>query len=86
MPGLAFYEQRFASADCWKKLPNLETELRENIAQFGENLAICFDAMINGESVSATALACGVSRRTVDRLRYKVRQIVQSYLNAQKAV
>lgn len=79
-------------ADRWAESPetytlsNLETELREIIAQSDENLAICFDAMISGESVSATAVACGVSQRTVDRLRCKVRQIVQSYLNSQKAI
>ena len=65
---------------------NLKAELREVVAQSGENLARCFDGMVNGESVAATALACGVSRRTVDRLRYRVRQVVQSYLNAQEFV
>lgn len=65
---------------------NLKAELREVVAQSGENLARCFDGMVNGESVAATALACGVSRRTVDRLRHTVRQVVQSYLNAQEVV
>ena len=65
---------------------NLKAELREVVAQSGENLVRCFDGMVNGESVAATALACGVSRRTVDRLRYRVRQVVQSYLNAHEVV
>ncbi len=63
---------------------NLKAELRAVVAQSGENLVRCFDGMVNGESVAATALAYGVSRRTVDRLRYRVRQVVQSYLYAQE--
>lgn len=79
-------------ADRWTEnheiavLSVLETDLREVIAKSGQNLAICFDAMVNGESVAATALSCGVSPRTINRLRHRVRQIVNSYLITQEVI
>jgi len=63
---------------------DLEAELRTVVAKSGKKLSRCFDDMINGESVSATARACGVSQRTANRLRQKVRQIVQTYLDSQE--
>lgn len=69
----------------WYAQLDLEAELRQVVAQSGDSLAKCFDGMVNGESIAVTALACGVSRRSVDRLRQKVRQIVQSYLDDQEA-
>lgn len=62
----------------------LEAQLRMVIAASGKNMSKCFELMINGESVAATALACGVSQRTANRLRQKVRQIVQAYLDSQE--
>lgn len=59
----------------------LEEKLREVITKSGKGLMRYFEGMINGESVDVTAVACGVSRRTVDRRRRKVRQIVQSFLD-----
>jgi len=63
----------------------LEEQLRVVVSASGKNLSQCFDDMLNGKSVAATALACGVSQRTANRLRQKVREIVQTYLNAQDA-
>lgn len=62
---------------------DLEAQLRAVIAASGKNMSQCFDDMINNESVAATALVCGVSQRTANRLRQKVRQIVKIYLNCQ---
>ncbi|WP_375511546.1 hypothetical protein [uncultured Nostoc sp.] len=62
---------------------DLEAQLRAVIAASGKNMSQCFDDMINDKSVAATALACGVSQRTANRLRQKVRQIVKIYLNSQ---
>ncbi|OUL19231.1 hypothetical protein BV372_33590 [Nostoc sp. T09] len=63
---------------------DLEAQLSMVIAAFGKNMSKCFEDMINGKSVAATALACGVSQRTANRLRQKVRQIVQTYLDSQE--
>ncbi|MEH1812711.1 MAG: hypothetical protein V7K26_29630 [Nostoc sp.] len=68
--------QDFASFD-------LEAKLRAVIAASGKNMSQCFDDMINDKGVAATALACGVSQRTANRLRQKVRQVVKIYLNSQ---
>ncbi|MBW4559705.1 MAG: hypothetical protein KME32_00880 [Mojavia pulchra JT2-VF2] len=63
---------------------DLEAQLSMVIAASGKNMSKCFEDMINGKSVAATALACGVSQRTANRLRQKVRQIVQIYLDSQE--
>jgi DNA-directed RNA polymerase specialized sigma24 family protein len=62
----------------------LEAELRSLVSTSGKNLGQCFNNMLNGESVAATALACGVSQRSANRLRQKVRQIVRTYLDTQE--
>jgi hypothetical protein len=64
----------------------IEEQLRTVLSSSGKNLNQCFNNMLNGESVAATALACGVSQRTANRLRQKVRQIVQTYLDTQEIV
>ena len=61
----------------------LEAQLRSVVSVSGKNLSQCLDDMLNGENVAATSLACGVSQRTANRLRQKVRQIVQTHINTQ---
>ena len=56
---------------------DFEAQLRAVIAVSGKNMSQCFDDIINDKSIVATALACGVSQRTANRLRQKVRQIVK---------
>ena len=62
----------------------LESQLRSVLSKSGQHLNQCFNDMLNGKSIATTALACGVSQRTANRLRQKVRQIVQAYLDTQR--
>jgi hypothetical protein len=60
----------------------LEATLRGVVTTAGKNLEQCFHDMLNDKDVAATALSCGVSQRTANRLRQKIRQIVRVYLIA----
>jgi len=62
----------------------LESQLRLMLSKSGNYLNQCFTDMLDGKSIASTAIACGVSQRTANRLRQKVRQIVQAYLDAQE--
>jgi hypothetical protein len=63
----------------------IEEQLRAVVSASGKNLSQSFNDMLNGKSVDATALACGISQRTANRLRQKVRQIVRIYLDTEIA-
>lgn len=69
-------------ADRYSAL-DLESQLQSLLSKSGKHLHQCFNDMLNDESIATTALACGISQRTANRLRQKVRQIVQSYLDNQ---
>ena len=62
----------------------LESQLRPILSKSGEHLNQCFTDMLSGESIASTAITCGVSQRTANRLRQRVRQIVRTYLDAQE--
>ncbi len=62
----------------------IEEQLRAVVSASGKNLSQCFDDLLNGKSAADTASACGVSQRTANRLRQKVRQIVQAHLDKQE--
>ncbi|EKQ68022.1 hypothetical protein OsccyDRAFT_3528 [Leptolyngbyaceae cyanobacterium JSC-12] len=62
----------------------LESQLRLMLSKSGKQLNQCFTDMLDGKSVASTAKAYGISHRTAIRLRQKVRQIVQAYLDAQE--
>lgn len=53
----------------------IEAKLREAAAQNSPHTVRCLDGMLAGESVSETAAACGLSRRSVNRARQKIREI-----------
>ncbi|MBW4647530.1 MAG: hypothetical protein KME06_02345 [Kastovskya adunca ATA6-11-RM4] len=61
----------------------IEEQLRAVVYASGKNLSQCFHDLLNGRSLADTASACGISQRTANRLRQKVRQIVQTYLETQ---
>lgn len=61
----------------------LESQLRSELSKSGKHLNQYFNDLLNGKSIAATALACGVSQRTANRRRQQVRQIVKAYLGTQ---
>lgn len=62
----------------------IEEELRTVVSASGKNLSQCFDDLVNSKSVADTASACSVSQRTANRMRQRVRQIVQAHLDQQE--
>ncbi|MBD2005422.1 MULTISPECIES: hypothetical protein [Cyanophyceae] len=62
----------------------MEDKIREALAQDGSELINCFDGMLVGESIAETAARCGISRRSVDRARQKIREISRSFFFPQE--
>lgn len=62
----------------------IEAKIREAAGKLGPNIVRCLDGMLVGESVSQTAAACGISRRSVDRARQKIREILRPMLSGQE--
>lgn len=63
----------------------IEAKIREAAAKLGPNMVCCLDGMLVGESISQTAAACGISRRSVDRARQKIREISRPIFSGQEA-
>ncbi len=63
----------------------IEVKIREILAQGDSYMIRCFDGMLVGESISETATACGISRRSVDRARHKIRTISHPFFFEQEA-
>jgi hypothetical protein len=57
----------------------IEVKIRETLAQRDSHIMRCFEGMLLGESISETATACGISRRSVDRARQKIRTISRPF-------
>ncbi|MDZ7966592.1 MAG: hypothetical protein RM368_16705 [Nostoc sp. DedSLP03] len=63
----------------------LEFSIRKAVKQLDPKILRCLDGMLVDESIAETAVACGISRRSVERARHKIREISQSILFEQKA-
>jgi hypothetical protein len=63
----------------------IEAEIRQTLAQGDSHMMRCFEGMLVGESISETATACGISRRSVDRARQKIRAISRPFFFEQEA-
>lgn len=62
----------------------IEAKIRETLAQGDSHMMRCFEGMLLGESISETATACGISRRSVDRARQKIRTISRPFFFEQE--
>jgi hypothetical protein len=60
---------------------SVEYRLQLMLSKEGKHLTQCFTDMLDDKTIANTAATCGVSQRTANRLRQKVRQIVQNYLD-----
>ena len=63
----------------------IEAKIRETLALSDPHMVRCFDGMLVGENISETAAACGISRRSVDRARKKIRTISRPFFFGQGA-
>ncbi len=62
----------------------IEAKIRETLAQSDSHMMRCFEGMLVGESISETAIACWISRRSVDRARQKIRTISRPFFFEQE--
>lgn len=53
----------------------METRLWKVAALEGLHAVRCLEGMLRGESIAETAAACGISPRSVNRARHKIRKI-----------
>lgn len=66
-------EYKTPEANCIAR--EIETQLRRAAALEGLHAVRCLDGMLRGESIAETAAACGISPRSVNRARHKIRKI-----------
>ena len=53
----------------------IEAQIQETAAQSGPEMVCCLNGMLAGESITETAARCGLSRRSVNRSRQRIREI-----------
>lgn len=62
----------------------IEDKIRDAAARSGPHTVHCFDGMLAGESVTETARRCGISTRSVERARQRIREIARPLFFSQE--